>query len=157
MFKVGDNIVYPLYGAGTISKIEDKEILGEVHKYYFMSLPHSRMDVMIPVDNSDAIGVRGVIAADQIEAVLDVLRSESEPMPANWNKRFRDNTDKLKTGDIRMVAGVVRNLVRSDRVKRLSTGEKKLLGNAKQILESELVLAAGITMAEADAMIDQNI
>ena len=112
---------------------------------------------MIPVDNSDAIGVRGVIAADQIEAVLDVLRSESEPMPANWNKRFRDNTDKLKTGDIRMVAGVVRNLVRSDRVKRLSTGEKKLLGNAKQILESELVLAAGITMAEADAMIDQNI
>ncbi len=157
MFKVGDNIVYPLYGAGTISKIEDREILGEVHRYYFMNLSHSKMDVMIPVDNSEAIGVRGVISADEISNVLEVLQSASEPMPANWNKRYRDNTEKLKTGDIRIVAGVVRNLVRSDRTKRLSTGEKKLLGNAKQILGSELVLAGGYTMKEAEELIEANI
>lgn len=157
MFQVGDNIVYPMYGAGKINKIEEKEVLGETHSYYYVYLPHSRMDVMIPVDNSEAIGVRKIIDQTEIEKVLDILRAESDPMPANWNKRFRDNTEKLKSGDVFAVAGVVRNLVRSNRIKKLSTGEKKLLGNAKQILESELILAGGYTPEEADELVESNI
>lgn len=157
MFQVGDSIAYPMHGAGTITKIEDKEVLGEVHRYYHVSLPYSKMHVMVPVESSGAIGVRAVIDKSEIAAVFDVLQRESEPMPSNWNRRYRENTEKLKTGDIYVVAGVVRNLVRSDREKRLSTGEKKLLGNAKQILESELVLAGNYTLDEADELVESHI
>jgi len=157
MFKVGDNIVYPMYGAGTINEISEREVMGEMRKYYMLYLPHIKMDVMIPVANSDAIGVRSVISKGDITSVLEVLHAESEPMPENWNKRFRDNTDKLKSGDIHIVAGVVRNLVRSDRIKKLSTGEKKLLGNAKQILESELMLSGGFSKEQAQELVENNI
>lgn len=157
MFQVGDNIAYPMHGAGTITLIDEKEVLGETHKYYHVTLPYSKMTVMIPVDNSDRIGVREIIGQEQIQGVLDVLESDTDPMPTNWNRRFRENTEKLKTGNIYTVAGVVRNLVRSDRTKKLSTGEKKLLSNAKQILESELVLAGGYTLEDADELVESHI
>ena len=157
MFQVGDNIAYPMHGAGTITLIDEKEVLGETHKYYHVTLPYSKMTVMIPVDNSDRIGVREIIDQEQIQGVLDVLESDTDPMPTNWNRRFRENTEKLKTGNIYTVAGVVRNLVRSDRTKKLSTGEKKLLSNAKQILESELVLAGGYTLEDADELVESHI
>ena len=112
---------------------------------------------MVPVENSDKVGVRAIICEDDIDEVLNVLGGESDKMSNNWNRRFRENTERLRTGDIYEVAGVVRNLVRSDRVKKLSTGEKKLLGNAKQILESELVLAGGLTLDEADKLVEANI
>lgn len=157
MFQVGDNIAYPMHGAGTITLIDEKEVLGETHKYYHVTLPYSKMTVMVPVNNSDLIGVREIIGQEQIQSVLDVLESDTDPMPTNWNRRFRDNTEKLKTGDIYTVAGVVRNLVRNDRTKKLSTGEKKLLSNAKQILESELVLAGGYTLEDADELVESHI
>ena len=157
MFQVGDNIAYLMHGAGTITLIDEKEVLGETHKYYHVTLPYSKMTVMVPVNNSDLIGVREIIGQEQIQSVLDVLESDTDPMPTNWNRRFRDNTEKLKTGDIYTVAGVVRNLVRNDRTKKLSTGEKKLLSNAKQILESELVLAGGYTLEDADELVESHI
>lgn len=157
MFNVGDNIVYPMYGAGTITKIEKKKVLGELHEYYYVDLPYSKMNVMIPVKTSDAVGVRAVIKQEEIQNLLDVLESESDPMPSNWNRRYRENTERIKTGDAHEVAAVIRNLVRSDRVKSLSTGEKKLLNNAKQILESELVLAGGYTIEEADELVELHI
>ncbi|WP_456079986.1 CarD family transcriptional regulator, partial [Mogibacterium sp.] len=101
--------------------------------------------------------VRAIICKEDIQGVLNVLGDESDKMSNNWNRRYRENTEKLRTGDIYEVAGVVRNLVRSDRIKKLSTGEKKLLGNAKQILESELVLAGGLSLDEADSLVESNI
>lgn len=157
MFQVGDSIVYPMYGAGQISRIEEKEVLGELHSYYCVYIPHSKMDVMIPVDNSDAIGVRPVIDGSCIDGVLGTLGGESEAMPSNWNKRFREYRDRLKTGDIHVVAGVVRDLVRNDRSRKLSAGEKKLLLNAKQILGSELAAAGGFSDQEADDIIMSHI
>ena len=115
------------------------------------------MNVMIPVSSSGKVGVRPVISKDEIMQVMETLGEETQPMPSNWNRRFRENTEKLKTGDIYVVAGVVRDLVRSDRNKKLSTGENKLLNNAKQILESELVLAGGITLDEAETMVMDHI
>ena len=112
---------------------------------------------MVPVQNSEMVGVRSLIEADEIEKVFDVLKAKSEPMPSNWNRRDRANRDKLQTGDIFVAAGVVRDLVRRDRKKRLSTGERKLLSTAKQILESELALAGGYTMAEADKLVESHI
>jgi CarD family transcriptional regulator len=157
MFKVGDHIVYPMYGAGIITDIVEKDFLGEIRMYYSVSLPYSRMDASVPVDNCEKLGVRAVIDQGRIEEVLDVLKGDTEPMNPNWNKRYRENTERMQTGDILEVAAVVRNLVRTHRAKPLSTGEKKLLGTAKQILESELIYSGGYTMDEADALVESNI
>lgn len=157
MFEIGEMIVYPMYGAGIITKIEDKEILGEIRSYYSVSLPLSKMTASVPVDKAESLGVRRIIDANEIPDVLAVLEMETEPMCPNWNRRYRDNTEKLQTGDIKKVASVVRNLVRTDRAKPLSTGEKKLLATAKQILESELVYVGGYTIEEADELVESHI
>ena len=157
MFKIGEQIVYPMYGAGTITDIVEKDFLGESRQYYCVSLPYCRMDASVPVDNCDKLGVRGIVDASVIPQVLEILESESDPMNPNWNKRYRENTERMQTGDILEVAAVVRNLVRADRKKPLSTGEKKLLNTAKQILESELIYAGGYSMEEADDMVESRI
>lgn len=157
MFKIGDNIVYPMYGAGTITGIVEKDFLGEARSYYCVSLPYCRMEAQVPVDNCEKLGVREIIDASRIQEVMAVLQEATEPMNPNWNKRYRSNTDRMQTGNILEVAAVVRNLVRTDREKPLSTGEKKLLSTAKQILESELIYAGGFTMEEADEMVESHI
>ena len=157
MFKVGDYIVYPMYGAGIITEIVEKDFLGEMRTYYNVSLPYCRMEASVPVDNTEELGVRSIIDPGRIEEVIAELRKDTEPMNPNWNKRYRENTERMQTGNILEVAAVVRNLVRTDRQKPLSTGEKKLLSTAKQILESELVYSGGYTMEEADEMVESNI
>lgn len=157
MFKTGDIIVYPMYGAGTITGIEEKEFLGEICDFYCVSLPYCRMEARVPVHNSEKLGVRYVCDASKVKEVKKVLGEESEKMDPNWNKRYRANTERMQTGDILEVAAVVRNLVRIDRDKPLSTGEKRLLNQAKQILISELIYASGITAEEADKMVESHI
>ena len=157
MFNVGDYIVYPMYGAGIIKEIVEKDFLGEIRLYYSVSLPYCRMEASVPVDNCDKLGVRPIIDPARIDEVIEVLKGKTDPMNPNWNKRYRENTERMQTGDILEVAAVVRNLVRTDRLKPLSTGEKKLLSTAKQILESELVYSGGYTLEEADEMVETNI
>ena len=157
MFKIGDYIVYPMYGAGIITEIVEKDFLGEMRTYYNVSLPYCRMEASVPVDNTEKLGVRSIIDPGRIEEVIAELRKDTEPMNPNWNKRYRENTERMQTGNILEVAAVVRNLVRTDRLKPLSTGEKKLLSTAKQILESELVYSGGYTLEEADEMVESNI
>ena len=157
MFKVGDKIVYPMHGAGTIESIEEREILGEKQKYYIMKMPVGDIKVMVPTKNAELIGVRDVIGGDVAESVLDVLSAMPTDMSSNWNKRYRDNQDKMKSGDICEVADVVRNLTFRQKDKGLATGEKKMLSNAKQILISELVLAEAMTKEQVETLIDEKI
>jgi CarD family transcriptional regulator len=157
MYKIGDKIVYPMHGAGIIEQIEEKVILGEKREYYVLRVPCGDMKIMIPVDKSDDIGVREVISTQEMDEVLTILRAESTDMSANWNRRYRENTEKLKTGDAREVAEVVRNLLRTDREKTLSTGEKKMLSSARQILVSEMILASNLDPAEADKLIGSTV
>lgn len=157
MFKIGDKVVYPMHGAGTIENIEERTVLGEVRRYYILRIAHGNMQVMVPVDGSDQAGLRTICDPSVLDEVLSVLRAESTPMDDNWNRRNRDNMEKLKTGDIMQVAAVVRNLARIDRVKKLSTGEKKLLANAKQILSSELAFSGGRDENDILAIIEQAI
>ena len=157
MFKIGDYIVYPMYGAGIITEIVEKDFLGEMRTYYNVSLPYCRMEASVPVDNCEKLGVRPIIDPGRIEEVMEVLKGETEPMNPNWNKRYRENTERLQTGDIMEVAAVVRNLVRTDRKKPLTKKKKKLLSTAKQILESELIYSGGYTMEEADGMVESSI
>ena len=157
MFNIGDRVVYPMHGAGLVESIEDKQILGETRAYYIVRIKHGNMQVMVPVKGAEDIGLRFVVSADELKPVYEVLGAESTPMDENWNRRNRENMDKLKTGRLSEVAEVIRNLARVDRVKKLSTGEKKLLNNARQILSSEMVMVLGIDEASALEMIDQAI
>ncbi|MDR1778656.1 MAG: CarD family transcriptional regulator [Clostridiales Family XIII bacterium] len=143
MFSIGDKIAYPMHGAGVIEGIEEKVILGETRRYYVMRVPYGEMKIMIPCDSTDNVGIREVIDETDLLDIEDALKRASTEMSDNWNRRYRDNMEKLKTGELTQVCEVVRNLMRVDRVKKLSTGEKKLLSNAKQILLSELILVSG--------------
>ena len=144
MYKIGDSVVYPMHGAGVIEDIEQKEILGKMLSYYVMRMPIGDMKVMVPMDNAASIGMRDVIEKAQAEKVLDEFRSVETDVIQNWNKRFRENMVKIKSGDIFEVSAVVKSLMLRDRQKGLSTGERKMLSNAKQILISEIVVATGI-------------
>lgn len=141
MFNLGDKVVYPMHGAGVIEKVEQKEILGEIKNYYVLKMPIGEMKLMIPVDNVDNIGLRNIIAGNSVDKVYDILKQAAVLNDSNWNKRYRDNLDKIKTGDIFEVAEVVRDLTYRDREKGLSTGEKKMLVSAKQMLVSEIALS----------------
>lgn len=143
MFRIGDRVVYPMHGAGIIEGIEEKEILGKTHCYYVLRLPIGDMKVMIPVDNTDEIGLRDVITETEADKVLSVLKEDCTAMSSNWNRRYRSNLEKIKSGDIFEVADVVRNLAARDKEKGLSTGERKMLDSAREILISELILAKG--------------
>ena len=153
MFNVGDEIVHPMHGAGVVDAIEDKNILGEQQAYYILKMP-GEVKVMVPVAKAEQIGVRSVIDKSSVEKVLRVLETDETEMSMNWNKRYRDNMEKMKSGDIYEIADVVRNLSFKQKEKGLSTGEKKMLSKAKQILVSELVLAENTEQDEMEKIID---
>lgn len=157
MFNIGEKVVYPIHGAGVIESIEEREILGERRKYYIMKMPIGDMQVMIPLDQIDDIGIRKVIDVEEIENVLEILASDTTKMHQNWNRRYRANMDLIKTGDIYEVADVVRNLTLMEKEKGLSTGERKMLNNARQILLSEIVLVAEISEEEASKLVEKVI
>jgi len=156
MFNVGDKIVYPMHGAGTVDSIEEKDILGEKQSYYILKMP-GEVKVMVPTAKADEIGVRNIIDESSVDKVFNILEQDETEMEKNWNKRYRDNMEKMKSGSIYEIADVVRNLSFKQKEKGLSTGEKKMLNNAKQILVSELVLAEHSSQDEVEQLIDNKI
>ena len=156
MFNVGDKIVYPMHGAGTIDAIEEKDILGEKQNYYIIKMPGD-VKVMVPISKASDIGVRSVIDKAEAGKVLEVLEANETEMSNNWNKRYKENMEKMKSGSIYEVADVVRNLSYKQKEKGLSTGEKKMLNNAKQILVSELVLAEHASENEVENLVENKI
>ena len=157
MFSLGDNIVHPMHGAGIVQQIEEKKILGQVKQYYVLKLPCNDMNVMVPVDAESSVGMSMVQGQQTIDRAIEILGEESTAMDSNWNRRNRDNMDKLRTGDILQVAEVVRNLMRVDRAKGLSAGEKKMLANARQILISEIILSCNLSEKEAAALVEEAV
>ena len=140
-FSVGDHVVYPHHGAGQVMKKEDKNILGEVRQYLTIKILHNDMTVMVPCENAAKAGLRRVIDEETVKKVLAVLSDDVSEMPKNWNRRFKHNRDKIKTGDIYELAEVVRNLAIREQDKGLSTGEKQMYTRAKKILASEFMYA----------------
>ena len=156
MFKVGDKIVYPMHGAGVIETIEERSILDEKQSYYIIKMP-GEVKVMVPTAKAEEIGVRNIIDKETAGKVINVLEQDSTEMSMKWNKRYRDNVEKMKSGDIFEVADIVRNLSFKQKEKGLSTTEKKMLLNAKQILVSELVLAESKEKEEVEALVENKI
>lgn len=143
MFKIGDQVVYPSHGAGTIEGIEEKTVLGKKRSYLVIQMLASDLTVSVPEERAKEVGLRPVITPDEIAAVYQILSQDQSEMESNWNKRFRANMEKIKGGDISEVAEVYRNLFIRDRERGLSTGERKMLSDVQQMLISELALASG--------------
>ena len=149
MFDVGDKVVYPHHGAGTVIKKEKREVLGETREYLTIQILHNDMTVQVPCDNAEKVGLRYIIDEETVQLVVKALTGGSTEMPKNWNRRFKHNRDKMKTGDIFELAEVVRNLSLRDHEKGLSTGEKQMFVKAKKILASELMYAKAVDEEEA--------
>ncbi|RJP31944.1 MAG: CarD family transcriptional regulator [Actinobacteria bacterium] len=155
MFHVGDVVVYPHHGAGVIEGISEKDIEGETRKYFVLRMCQGNLKVMVPAENSLQVGLRSVIDKEDVEKVLCVLSEDQTPMPSNWNHRYKKNRDKLRSGDIFQVAEVVRNLTLRDMEKGLSSGEKRMLNQARDILASELMYAVDVEVEAAVQMIEE--
>jgi len=153
-FELGDNVVYPHHGAGQVQAKEIKEVFGVRREYLTIKILHNDMTVMVPTENAALAGLRRVIDEETVEKVLNVLRDDVSDMPKNWNRRFKHNRDKIKTGDIYELAEVVRNLALRESEKGLSSGEKQMYTRAKKILASELMYALDKDEDEAEAYLD---
>ena len=151
MYQVGDKIVHPMHGAGIVDEIVERTIDGQTETYYALRLVLERVVLYIPVRTSGALGVRPVCSAEAAQELLGRLPALEIEADGNWNRRYRENMDRLRSGDLLEVAGVVKGLTLRDRRRGLSTGEKKMLGLAKQILASELSLALGRDPGEMKA------
>ncbi|MGI6108663.1 MAG: CarD family transcriptional regulator [Eubacteriaceae bacterium] len=157
MYQVGDKIVYPMHGAGIVKKIEELEIFDTDQKYYLLDIVSEGMEILIPVDKTDEIGVRGIVKPEEIDEMIQSLSGDMGKMNTNWSKRYQDNMEILKSGDLMEVAGVVKNLILLDRTKGLSTGEKKMMSSARNFLVSEMVLVKDISKEEALKVIDDAV
>ncbi len=155
MFQVGDKIVHPMHGAGVIDSIVQKKVNGVVRDYYILKLPVGGMLVMIPTANSEEIGVRPIVDRALADRVLDEMASLHVEMTNNWNRRYRENMERLKSGDLFQVAQVVKGLMLRDVDRGLSTGERKMLHSAKQILISEIVMCQSSSYEDVEERINQ--
>jgi CarD family transcriptional regulator len=153
-FEIGDSVVYPHHGAGKVLRKEMKTVLGESREYLTIKILHNDMTVMVPTENAALAGLRRVIDEETVQKVHAVLQDECSEMPKNWNRRFKHNRDKIKTGDIYELAEVVRNLSLRESEKGLSTGEKQMFTRTKKILASELMYALDKDEEEAEGYLD---
>ena len=155
MFRIGDKIVHPMHGAGVVDGIVQRKVNGVVRDYYTLKLPIGGMLVMIPTDHCDQIGVRAILSGDEAEQILDRLSDVQVEMQSNWNHRYRENMERLKSGDLMEVAKVDKGLAQREGRRGLSNGERKMLHSAKQILVSEIGLAQSISYQEAEDRLEE--
>ncbi|AWF98943.1 CarD family transcriptional regulator [Clavibacter michiganensis subsp. insidiosus] len=146
--------MYPHHGAATITAVKTRTIKGVDKKYITLQIHQSELVIDVPVDNAELVGLRDVIDSSGVEAVFDVLRGDVEEEAGNWSRRFKANTEKMGSGDVRRVSEVVRDLWRRDQDSGVSAGEKRMLAKARQILVSELALAQKATDEEASVVLD---
>lgn len=157
MYDVGDRVVHPMHGAGTIVEIKEMEIVGKKRQYYVVRFAIGNMITNVPIDSVDSIGIRPVIDKQEAKKALQSFRDAEIEDDSNWNKRQRDNLIKVKSGDIYQVLGVVKELMYRDRTKGLSTSERKTLGSAKQIVVSELVLSEVADIGDIESIMNDTV
>ncbi|ADL42603.1 transcriptional regulator, CarD family [Caldicellulosiruptor obsidiansis OB47] len=158
MYKVGDTIIHPLHGAGRIVEIVEEKVFDSVQKYYVVKILYNGMKVLVPVKSASEIGIRNVISEEEANRVFELLKDNSFKVDinscGNYNKRIRENQQKLKSGNIYCVVEVLKMLAMREKIKGLSTNEKMMFNTAKQILVSELGLAKGLDMEEVERIVD---
>lgn len=157
MYTVGQKIVHPMHGAGTVVEVLEKTVLGETKDYYKIQMMLRGIEILVPVDRCEAIGLRNVMNEDEYKELIEVLDGKMSKMPKNWNQRYRANMERIKTGDILELGSVVRNLMLLDANKGLSAGEKRMLIGAKQMMISEMMILTGETMEAEEAFVDAHV
>lgn len=157
MYQIGDKIVYPMHGAGIIRAIEEKEILGSVSSYYVLEVPTGNICLMVPVKNADEIGVRGVVNPSVIEELFSFLQDAQIQVNENWNKRYRENMAKIKTGDLFEIGPIYKYLLAKEQERGLSSGEKKMFLSVRQIILSEIMLSMNIGLSEAEELMKNRL
>jgi len=157
MFCVGDKVVHPLHGAGVIEAITQETLVGTPARYYVFRMPSGGLTLKIPTENSGAVGLRGLLSREKMEELLRKIPALDAEMTNNWNRRYRENMEKLKSGDLLEVARVIKGLALREVRQGLSTGERKMLHSAKQVLLSELVLAKELTYEAAELLLQAAI
>lgn len=155
MFKVGDCIAHPMHGAGVIDSIQEKKVDGVTRQYYVLKIPVGGIVVMIPTESCGDIGVRSIVSPESAEAIIESIPKLEYDVNKNWNRRYRENMIRIKSGDLNEVARVIKALTARESEKGLSTGERKMLHSAKQILISEIVLSVGISYEEVEQRINK--
>lgn len=154
MFRIGEFVAHPMHGAGVIDAIVQEKVAGSTQDYYVFKMPMGGLLLKIPVVNSQAIGIRAIITPEEAEALIAAIPALEVENNANWNKRYQENLLRLKSGDLREVARVIKGLMRRDSRRGLSTGERKMLQTAKRILISEIVLTQQTDYETVEARID---
>jgi CarD family transcriptional regulator len=157
MFRIGQKVVYPTHGVGRIEAIEQKEISGNFQSFYILRILGTDMTIMVPTGNAERVGLRHLIGAKEVPKVMEILRKKNLEISPNWNRRFKDNLERIKTGSLYEVATVLRKLVLLQRERNLSFGEKKMLENVRQLLVSEISHAVGIEEGDARSLVDRTI
>lgn len=155
MFQVNDKIVHPMYGAGVVESITQEKIDGVMKEYFVLKLLNNTMDVMIPVSSCADIGMRSVVDAKVADEIFTAIPTMESDVVQNWNKRYRENMERLKSGDLYEVASVIKSLTDRDKLKGLSTGERKMLHSARLILVSEIVLSKDVPYEEIEKELDK--
>lgn len=155
MYSIGDMVVHPMHGAGVIDAIVEEKIGSVTQDYYVFKMQVAGLLLKIPTANSDMIGLRAVSTRETVEDVMRAIPGMEPEDSTNWNKRYRENMVRLKSGDLFELARVIKSLTRRDRERGLSTGERKMLHNAKQILISEIVLTGAGNYAQVEQRLDQ--
>ena len=149
LFQIGDKVFYPMHGAGIIKAIEDREILGKTQEYYVITIPISKMDVMIPLDKMSKSGVRAIVDLETMKDILYDFHHAEPTCSLPWKERFNANMEKLKTGKMSDSAEVARDLLFQNKEKTLNSSEKQMLQNAQRNLISELILIKDISESKA--------
>ena len=154
MYQIGDKVVHPMHGAGVIDSIVQRRVAGKLEDYYLLKLSVGSMTVMIPTGNTQEIGVRPILSSEEAKSLIQALENIEVDMTQNWNRRYRENMERLKSGNLLEVARVVKGLLIRENQRGLSNGERKMLRTAKQILISELVLAQSLPYETVEDNID---
>ncbi|MCL2406147.1 MAG: CarD family transcriptional regulator [Defluviitaleaceae bacterium] len=154
MYKIGEKIVHPLYGAGVIESLEEKDVDGIVQTYYVLQIPVGNLKIMISAAKAGAQGIREIHPKDEIVGIVSSVIDAEVDMPDNWNQRYKENMERIKSGQLPEVSLVYRNLLLRERERGLSTAEKKLMTTAKQIILSELILSKDIDRTDAETLLE---
>lgn len=154
MFQIGDKVVHPMHGAGIIDGIVTEKVGPTKQDYYVFKMPVGGLVLKIPVATSDIIGLRNIVNADEANALIAAIATMQVDMTSNWNHRYRENMERLKSGDLHSVAHVIKGLTQRDTERGLSNGERKMLHTARQILISELVLSMETNSRDVESRIN---
>ncbi|MFC2171176.1 CarD family transcriptional regulator [Acidobacteriota bacterium] len=155
MFKKGERVVYPNHGIGVIEEIQDLTVDGQDWNCYCLKIESSDTRVMVPTDKADMVGLRKIINKRDAERVFSLLKNGSVKMQSNWKGRFKENSDKMRTGSIFEVAEVLKNLNYLSHVKSLSYREKRMLEKARQLIVSEVAVVKNVAEDKVEAQLER--